>query len=74
MSTLLQSWLAVLTSLPPPPQPVRPLPLKPPALYITFNTLTLTVYNVSILQNHSANSRIAERSLRKINTTLSRRQ
>lgn len=45
---------------------------KPPALYITFNTLTLTVYNVSILQNHSANSGIAEQSVRKINTTLSR--
>lgn len=50
------------------------LPLKPPALYITFNTLTLTVYNVSILQNHSANSSIAEESLRKINTTLGRWQ
>lgn len=54
--------------------PSTHLPLKPPALYITFNTLTLTVYNVSIPQNHSANSRIAEQSLRKINTTLSRWQ
>lgn len=58
---------------PPPPQTLL-FPLKPPALYITFNTLTLTVYNVSILQNHSASSRIAEPSVRKINTTLSQWQ
>lgn len=46
----------------------------PPGLYITFNTLTVTVYNVSILQNHSANSRIAERRLRKINNPLGQPQ
>lgn len=46
----------------------------PPGLYITFNTLTVTVYNVSILQNHSANSRIAERRLRKINNPLGQTQ
>lgn len=46
----------------------------PPGLYITFNTLTVTVYNVSILQNHSANSRIAERRLKKINNPLGQPQ
>lgn len=46
----------------------------PPGLYITFNTLTVTVYNVSILQNHSANSRIAEHRLKKINNPLGQSQ
>lgn len=54
--------------------PPAPPPSEPPAIYITFNTLTVTVYNVSILQNHSANSGIPEQRLRKINTTLSRWQ
>lgn len=56
-----------------PPHTRTPLP-TPPGLYITFNTLTVTVYNVSILQNHSANSRIAERRLRKINNPLGQPQ
>lgn len=31
-------------------------PPSPASLSITFNTLTVTVYNVSILQNRSVNS------------------
>lgn len=46
-----------------PAGPHQPAPL----LYITFNTLTVTVYNVSILQNHSVNSGIPEQGVWKIN-------
>lgn len=40
------------------------------SLSITFNTLTVTVYNVSIRQNRSVNSGPAEQQLRKINNSI----
>lgn len=42
------------------------------SLSITFNSLTVTVYNVSILQNRSVNSGLAEQRLRKINNSNAR--